>query len=146
MLGTRFLVLQMKDLLKIGGIVVAAIILIVLALVLLLPGRGNTLDDGHGMQGIFVPGTYTSTIILNDKPLEVRVTVNDNEITSIYMTDMAEIQRIFFPLFEPRMEDLATEILRYQTAYISPSTDYPVTTDILQQAVIAALNMARLEH
>jgi len=146
MFGTRFLVLQMKDLIKIGAIVLLGILLIILALVFLTPNRGGNQQEDQGVQGIFVPGTYASTIILNNKPVEVRVTVSEDEILSIYMTDMEEIQRVFFPLFEPRMYDLAAEILRHQSAYIDPATDYPVTTDILQRAVKAALDMARLEH
>ena len=144
--GTKFLVLRMKDLIKIGAIVLAALVLIVLALVFLTPGRSDRAPQMPGMENIFVPGTYASTIILNDKPLEVRVTVNEAEILSIEMSDMAEIQRVFFPLFEPRMDDLAQEILRHQSAYISPATDYPVTTNILQRAVKAALDMAVVRY
>ena len=141
--GTKFLVLRMKDIIKVGAIVAAALALIILALVFLFPGRRS--QDMPGSQNIFVPGTYASTIILNNKPVEVRVTVNEDEILYIDMSDMAEIQRVFYPLFEPRLYDLAQEILRHQTAYISPATDYPVTTNILQQAVKAALSMAAAE-
>ena len=147
MAGTRFLVLRMKDLIRIGAIVLVAIVLLVLALVFLVPSGGN--DEGEiPMQpagfALFTPGTYSATIVLNNKPVEVSVTVTDREILEIHMSDMAEIQQIFFPLFEPRMEDLTTEILRYQSAFIRPSTDYPVTTGILQQAVISALELAWL--
>ena len=141
MRGTKIMVLQMKDLIRVGAIVVAGLVLVVLALVLLL-GRGGDRPQEHGAEGIFIPGVYSSTIILNDKPVEVRVTVSEDEILNVYMTDMAEIQRVFFPLFEPRMYDLATEVLRNQTVSFYPSTDYPVTTGILQRAVEAALEMA----
>ncbi|MCL2287050.1 MAG: hypothetical protein FWC32_11900 [Firmicutes bacterium] len=144
--GTRFLVLQMKDLIKVGAIVLLGVVLVILALVFLVPGRGNRSTEMPGAEGVFVPGTYSSTIILNNKPVEVRVTVSENEILSVDMSDMAEIQRVFYPLFEPRMQDLAEEILRHQSAYINPSTDYPVTTNILQRAVKAALDMALLRH
>ena len=137
--GTRFLVLQMKDVIRIGAIVLAGLVLIVLALIFLVPGRRGGADPSTDM---FVPGTYASTIKLNNKPVEVRVTVSENEILDIYMSDMAEIQRVFYPLFEPRMYDLANEILRHQSAFIYPATDYPVTTHILQTAVQAALEMA----
>lgn len=138
--GTRFLVLQMKDLLKVGAIVVAGIVLIILALVFLLPRQNRA--EMPETKNIFVPGTYTATIVLNNKPVEVRVTVNESEILYIDMSDMADIQRVFYPLFEPRLRDLAQEILQHQTAYIAPATDYPVTTNILQRAVKAALEMA----
>jgi len=139
--GTRFLVLQMKDLIKIGAIVLVGIVLVVFALVFLI-GRGGSAHETQSPDGMFYPGVYSSTIILNNKPVEVRVTVSENEILAIYMSDMAEIQRVFFPLFEPRMTDLAAEVLHHQTAYIHPATDYPVTTDILQRAVKAALQQA----
>ena len=144
--GTKFLVLRMKDLIKIGAIVLVGLVLIILALVFLVPGRSSRTPQMPGTEGIFVPGTYASTIVLNNKPVEVRVTVSETEILSVYMSDMVEIQRVFFPLFEPRMHDLAQEVLRHQSAYISPSTDYPVTTNILHRAVKAALEMAAVRY
>jgi len=133
----------MKDLIRIGAIVLVALVLIILALVLLVPRGGrNSRQEPLPNTDTFVPGTYASTIILNDKPVEVRVAVNAEEILYVYLSDMSDVQRVFFPLFEPRMQDLADEILRYQSAYINPQTDYPVTTDILHRAVKAALEMA----
>ena len=142
MRGTKILVLQMKDLIKVGAIALLGIALVIFALVFLLGRGGSNTPHQPGADSIFIPGVYASTIILNDKPIEVRVTVSENEILSVYMTDMAEIQRVFFPLFEPRMQDLTAEVLRHQTAYFYPSTDYPVTTGILQRAVKAALELA----
>ena len=140
--GTKIFVLQMKDLIRIGAIVLAGLALVILALVLLVGRGGRNAQPEPAVFDLFVPGTYSSVIILNDKPVEVRVTVNETDILEIYMTEMAEIQRVFFPLFEPRLYDLTYEVLRYQTAFISPATDYPVTTGILQRAVKAALERA----
>jgi len=142
--GTKIFVLQMKDLVRIGAIVLVGILLVVLALIFLLPRSGRDATEPTP-ESVFIPGTYSSTIILNNKPVEVRVAVSENEILYLYMTDMEDIQRVFFPLFEPRMHDLAEEVLRYQSAFIDPATDYPVTTGILQQAVKAALDMAVAE-
>ena len=144
--GTKIFVLQMKDLIRVGIIALVGLILVILALVFLLP-RGSAEPDETGRvtampMARFVPGTYASTIILNDEPVHVRVTVSENEILSIYMSDMADVQRVFYPLFEPRMRELAEEILRYQSAHIDPQTDYPVTTGILQDAIRAALELA----
>ncbi|MCL1882617.1 MAG: hypothetical protein FWF81_02545, partial [Defluviitaleaceae bacterium] len=122
-----------------GIIVLIGLALIIAALVFLIPGRRMAEPAATAR---FFPGTYSSTIILNNDPVHVRVTVSENEILQVYMTDMAEISRVFYPLFEPRMHDLAQEILRYQSAYIVPLTDYPVTTSILHQAVHSALEMA----
>ena len=143
--GTKIFVLHKKELIRIGGAVALGLVLIILALVFLLSGRdgGGTTPGAYDR---FIPGTYVSTIVLNNKPVDVRVTVSENEILSVYMSDMAEIQRTFFPLFEPRMVDLAQEVLRYQSAFITPATDYPVTTSILQQAIQAALAVAETDE
>ena len=144
--GTKIFVLKLKDLIRIGIFVILGLALIILLLVLLVPrGRGSGPDD-EGMNNVrFVPGTYVSTIVLNDDPVQVRVTVSENDILMVYLTGMDDVQRTFFPLFEPRMRDLAEEVLRYQSVYIEPSTDYPVTTGILHDAVIAAVRLAYVE-
>ncbi|MCL2373541.1 MAG: hypothetical protein FWC78_09115 [Defluviitaleaceae bacterium] len=139
MSGTKIFVLHKKELIRIGAIAIIGLALIILGLILLLGGR-NTPQAPAAYR--FNPGTYAATIVLNNKPIEIRVTVDQNDILAIYMTDMAELQRVFFPLFEPRLYDLAQEVLRYQTIHFTPATDYPVTTGILHEAVQAALLQA----
>jgi len=145
--GTKIFVLQMKDLIRIGIFALLGLALVILLLVLLVPrGRGAVPEDEQAYAaGRFVPGTYASTIILNNEPVQVRVTVSEEDILMVYLAGMDEIQRTFYPLFEPRMYDLAQEVLRYQSAYIYPQTDYPVTTGILHEAVIEALRMAYVD-
>ena len=143
--GTKIFVLQMKDLIRIGLFTLLGLVLVILLLVLLLPRGRSARPDGEGAYYTgqrFVPGTYVSTIILNDGPVQVRVDVSENDILRVYLAGMDDAQRAFYPLFEPRMLDLAEEVLRYQTANITPQTDYPVTTGILHDAVIAALQLA----
>ena len=142
--GTKIFVLQMKDLIRIGIFTLLGLALVILLLVLLVPrGRGAAPEEEAGYYTQrFIPGTYVSTIILNAEPVQVRVTVSENDILMVYLSGMDDVQRTFYPLFEPRMRDLAEEILRYQSAQIEPQTDYPVTTGILHEAVIAALRLA----
>ena len=147
--GTKIFVLQMKDLIRIGIFTLLGLALVILLLVLLVPrGRGSAPEDDQARYSSsrFVPGTYASTIILNSEPVQVRVTVSEYDILMVYLAGMDDAQRTFYPLFEPRMLDLAEEVLRYQSAYISPQTDYPITTGILHDAIIAALQMAYVEE
>jgi len=146
MSGAKIFVLHKKDLIRIGAIVLVGLVLVIAALVLLIPRRGGAPAEPPGVMARFIPGTYSSTILLNEEPLHVRVTVSENEILSIYMTDMGDVQRVFYPLFEPRMHELAEQVLRYQSAHINPLTDYPVTTGILQEAVQTALELAYVEQ
>jgi len=143
--GAKIFVLQMKDLVRIGVIILLGLALLIMALIVFLPERRNEAEPTHvpsTRSTRYIPGTYVSTIILHDIPVEVRVTVSENEILAVYLSNLDDVQRIFYPLIEPRMHDLAEEILRYQSAYIQPSTDYPVTTALLHQAVMEALSLA----
>jgi uncharacterized protein with FMN-binding domain len=137
MSSAKIFVLHKKDLIRAGAIALAALALIIMLLVFLTGRRTEPVQTS-----LYTPGTYSSTIILNDEPLHVRVTVSENEILSVFLSDLGETTRVFYPLFEPRMHDLAEEILRYQSAHITPLTDYPVTTGILQHAVQSALELA----
>ena len=147
--GTKIFVLQMKDLIRIGLFTLLGLALVILLLVLLVP-RGRGAAPEEDVEAVYTysrfhPGTYASTIMLNNDPVQVVVTVSENRILNVSLAGMNDIQRTFYPLIEPRMNDLAEEVLRYQSAYIQPTTDYPVTTGILQDAVIAALQMAYAE-
>ena len=145
MSGTRIFVLQMKDLIRIGIFTALGLALVILLLVLLVPrGRAEEPEEDRATYhtGRFVPGTYAAYIFLNEEPVQVRVAVSYDDILMVYLSGMDEVQRTFYPLIEPRMQDLAEEVLRHQSAYIEPQTDYPVTTGILHEAVIAALRMA----
>jgi len=145
--GTKIFVLKLKDLIRIGVFALLGLALIILLLVLLVPrGRGAGPDEDPAYNSErFVPGTYASTIVLNDEPIQVRVTVSESDILMVYLEGMNDVLRTFFPLFEPRMRDLAEEVIRYQSVYIEPSTDYPVTTGILHDAVIAAVRLAYVD-
>jgi hypothetical protein len=143
MVGTKIFVLQMKDLVRMAVFAVLGLILIILLAFLFIPkGRGGNATPNEPTS-LYIPGTYTSSIILNGQPVDVYVTVTDTAITEVEMADMDFTQKIFYPLFEPRMADLVSEVLYFQTADITPSTDHPVTTGILHQAISAALSQAQ---
>jgi hypothetical protein len=89
-----------------------------------------------------VPGTYSSSIILNNNPLDISVTVSDSDIISVEMTDMNNVQRVFYPLFEPEINDLAAQVLEMQTVELAADPEYPVTNGILKDAIATALSKA----
>jgi len=146
--GTKIFVLQVKDLIRIGAFILVGIIVLVVLAVLFLqrPAQDTNRQDAVQLyaptQVRYIPGTYTARIILNDRPLDVIVTVSNYEIVSVEMSELYESQRALFPLLEPMMERVSDDVLFYQTANIVIHNDFPVTTGILQQAVVAALDQA----
>ncbi len=142
MSGTKIFVLQMKDVIRIGLLVLLGIAVIVMLVFLFFPKGEAAAPAPPAAQGQYVPGTYSSSIILNDNPLDVIVTVSEEEIISVEMTDLDNVQRVFYPLFEPEINDLAANVLEQQTIELAADTEYPVTNGILRKAISSALAQA----
>ena len=144
--GTRIFVLRIKDVIKIGAIIIAGLIVLGAVVLLFMPRASGQSETPYTEPSgaLYIPGTYTASIILNDRPLDIIVTVTEYEIISVEMTEMYESQRMLFPLFEPMMSRVSDDVLFYQSADIVIYNDFPVTTGILQKAVVAALDQAQL--
>jgi uncharacterized protein with FMN-binding domain len=144
MSGTKIFVLQMKDVIRIGLFAILGIIVIVMLVILFIPEKDASTapPPSSSSQGQYIPGTYSSSIILNNNPLDVRVTVSESNIVSVEMTDMDNVQRVFYPLFEPAIDDLAAQVLESQTVELVSETEYPVTNGILKDAISTALAKA----
>lgn len=140
--GTKIFVLQLKELIKSAIFALAGLALIILLIYLFVP-HDKEQPATPSSAALYQPGTYSSEIILHNNPVQVDVTVSDNEIISVSMQNMAENQEVFYPLFEPAMETLSQAILENQSLEITPSADYPVTGGILLKAVNAALEQAK---
>ena len=140
--GTKIFVLRIKDVMRLAAFAIAGLIILGVLAFLFIPRQGQESPPMEPSANRYIPGTYTSTIILNDRPVDILVTVTEYEIVSVEMTEMYESQRILFPLFEPMMERVSDDVLFYQRADMVIHNDFPVTTGILQQAVVAALDQA----
>ena len=148
--GTKIFVLRIKDVIKMAVFAVIGLIVVGVLVFLFIPGASRQ-DNNRELPSIeprgslYTPGTYVASIILNDRPVDILVTVTENEIVAVEMTEMYESQRMLFPLFEPMMERVSDDVLFYQRADVVIHNDFPITTGILQQAVAAALQQALLE-
>jgi len=140
--GTKIFVLRIKDVMRLAAFAIAGLIILGVLAFLFIPRQGQESPSVEPAAIRYIPGTYTSTIILNDRPVDILVTVTEYEIVSVEMTEMYESQRVLFPLFEPMMERVSDDVLFYQRADMVIHNDFPVTTGILQQAVVAALDQA----
>jgi len=143
MAGTKIFVLQLKDVIKTTLLAIVGLALILLLVYLFVPHNNDT-ESAGGASALYIPGTYTAQIMLNNAPVTVDVTVSADEILTVKMTNLQETQAVFYPLVQPVMDTLAKEIVEYQTTDITPSSDYPVTGKILLNAVQTALNKARI--
>ncbi len=134
---TKIFVFSMRQIVKAGLLALGGLVVILMLIYMFLP-KNKTVSAIYP----YVPGTYTSRIVLHSRPVEVKVDVSETKILSVSMTDLGETQEVFYPLFGKAMEEISGEVIRLQSAQIAPSADYPITSGILIEAVQTALEKA----
>lgn len=141
---TRIVVLHMKE-------VVYTVIFLVLAIVLavllfLMFGSKSDKETAASSDAVYQPGVYTSSIQLNDNIFDVEVTVDPNHIKSIRMVNLSEVTTAMFPLMEPTLEELASQIYVSQSVEnVVYSEDNKYTSMLLLNAIEDALSKARTD-
>jgi Uncharacterized protein conserved in bacteria len=138
---TKIIVLHLKQIIKSCVFTLIGLILIGLLIFVFIP---KNKEENQKTSSIYTPGIYSSQIILHNKPVNIEVNVNENEILAIKLNDINETQEVFYPLFKPTMEMLSREIIHYQSLDIPTINDYAVTGKILISAVDNALQKARV--
>jgi uncharacterized protein with FMN-binding domain len=162
MKGPKIMVFHIRQLLKTGAFILAGIVIILLLIWVLTPDRDSreprsarpgtsqtrqagtitlSADEAFG-QVLFMPGSYSSVIVLDDNNVYVTVTVDAFSITDVRLSNMAYAQQTLYPLFIPVMEILRSDILAYQTTNVNIPEQGPFTGMILLEAINMALNQA----
>ncbi|MGN0142440.1 MAG: hypothetical protein ACI4AD_09430 [Roseburia sp.] len=137
---TKIVVLHMKELIYTAIFVGLGILLIVLLLFMFLPKEKKT-DSVETAR--YTAGVYTSSIMFQDRSMDVQVIVDENRITSVSLVNLDETVTTMYPLMEPAMENIQTQVLEKQSAEgITYNTDNQYTSMVLIQAVRNALSKA----
>lgn len=121
----KIVVLRMKDLIKKAVFLVIGIIIIFFFIGLFSGGEDSA----------YIPGTYKSDIVLNDKPVELNVTLDENSIKSITLSELNETQEVFYPSFNSCFEDISKNVIEAQSIDVELNSDYEVTGRILLLAI-----------
>ncbi len=143
---TKIVVLHVKELVYTGILAVLGILFIVLLIIMFLPKDKKT-DSVPTMtqttSNTYVPGVYTTSLILNDNVVEIEVTVDERNINSIRLVNLDEAVTTMYPLIQPSFEDLANQIITNQSLDgITYSDDSKYTSMILLNAITASLEKA----
>ncbi len=137
---TQIIVLHMKEVIYTIIFAGLSILLILLLLYMFLPKKGDT-DSTETMN--YTAGVYTSSILFQNSALDVQVIVDETNIQSISLVNLDESVAAMYPLVEPALEELTTQILEKQSLEnISYSTNNQYTSIMLLQAIEAALEKA----
>lgn len=98
---------------------------------------------GGESKATYAPGTYTAEIILQGNPINVEVTVSKNQIENVALSNLNQSQEVFYPSFSSCIAEVSEEVVANQSTDFPRSSAYPVSEDIILQAVDKALAQAK---
>lgn len=108
---------------------------------------GAVLDSASGpvdTDNTYIPGIYTTELILGSETANVEVIVNDHAITSVSLADPSETLTTMYPLLEPTMESLNDQLCEMQDpSQVTYSAETRYTSLVLLEAVKASLEKAK---
>ena len=112
-----------------------------------IDNAGAVLDSASGSVGTdhtYIPGIYTTELILGSETVNVEVIVNDHAITSVSLADPSETLTTMYPLLEPTMESLNDQLCEMQDpSQVTYSAETRYTSLVLLEAVKASLEKAK---
>ena len=144
---TKIVVLRMKELIYTGIFVALGILLILLLVYMFAPRKeakeAPDATDATDTPIQYVPGVYTSSIMLNGSAIDIAVTVEKDAIVSIQMINVSETVATMYPLMEPAVENLAEQIISSQSLdNITYPEENQYTSLVILDAVERALDKA----
>ena len=135
----KIVVLHMKELIYTGLFLILGILFVVI-LVLMFSGK----DPDAVSQSLYTPGQYTTSLTFNGSVVDVKVTVDENSITSIQLDHLEESVSVMYPLMEPALEEISSQIIETQSLdNISYEKDRQYTSMLLLDAIASSLEQAK---
>lgn len=143
---TKIVVLHVKELLYTGIFAALGILFIILLIIMFLPKeekRETMSTVTQSTTASYVPGVYTTSLILNDNVVEIEVTVDEKNINAIRLVNLDEAVTTMYPLIQPSFKDLADQIIKNQSLEgITYPDDSKYTSMILLDAITTSLEKA----
>lgn len=139
---TKIVVLRMKELIYTAIFVALGILLIILLVYMFAPKNRNKASADN--TALYVPGMYTSSIMLNGSAVDIAVTVEEDTIASIRMVNVSEAVETMYPLMEPALENIAEQICSSQSLdNITYPEENQYTSIVILDAIHRAVDKAR---
>ena len=156
---TKIVVLHMKELIYTGIFAALGILFVVLLIMMFLPGKkekGNSNtppaetseEDSTSASSntLYIPGIYTTELVLGGQTVDVEVIVSQNEISSIRLVNLNEAVTTMYPLLQPTLDSICEQVYEAQSlSGIVYSDDSKYTSLVLLEAIQNSLDKASAE-
>ena len=151
---TKIVVLHMKELIYTAIFAVLGILFIVLLVMMFLPDkdkdRAPKMEDTSGSEpvmaevsSLYIPGIYTTQLVLGSESIDVEVIVDKESITSIRLVNVSEDVSTVYPLLQPSMDSICEQVYASQSLEsVTYTAESKYTSLVLLEAIQASLDKA----
>lgn len=154
---TKIVVLHMKELIYTAIFAALGILFIVLLIMMFLPDKEkNPAPDSSAPEeesaaassdALYIPGVYTTELVLGNQSIDVEVIVDRNSITSIRMVNLNDAITTMYPLLEPTFESICSQVYELQTLEgVTYSSDSKYTSLVLLESIRNSLDKASADQ
>ncbi|MCM1568628.1 MAG: hypothetical protein NC081_04175 [Roseburia sp.] len=160
---TKIVVLRMKELIYTGIFAALGILFVILLVMMFLPDKDKSDADTPSGENsdaaapsdaaltssasLYIPGIYTTELVLGGQTVDVEVIVDHSEITSIRLVNPNEAVTTMYPLLQPTLEHIGTQVYQNQSLEgITYDADSKYTSLVLLQAIQNSLDKALIEN
>lgn len=145
---TKIVVLHMKELIYTAIFAALGILFVVLLIMMFLPDKEDAPAPDEepvasSSVSLYIPGIYTTELVLGNQTIDVEVVVDRDSITSIRMVNLNDAVTTMYPLLEPAFEAIRDQVYELQTLEgVTYSTDSKYTSLVLLEAIRNSLEKA----
>lgn len=146
---TKIVVLHMKELIYTGIFCLLGVLFIVLLIMMFLPDKEKEITPEDvaaavtSQSSLYIPGIYTTELVLGNQAIDVEVIVEKDAITSIRLINLNEAVTTMYPLLEPALDSICTQIYESQSLdTVTYTSDSKYTSLVLLEAIQSSLDKA----
>ena len=148
---TKIVVLHMKELIYTGFFAVLGVLLVLLLILMFLPGKDKKDPPAPEPEpevtqtsSLYIPGIYTTELVLGSESIDVEVIVDKNSVTSIWMVNLGEAVTTMYPLLQPTFDSICEQVMEQQSLdSITYTTESKYTSLVLLEAIQNSLDKAK---
>ncbi|MFP4697899.1 MAG: hypothetical protein ACLFMO_04240 [Eubacteriales bacterium] len=139
-MSTKIIVLQLKEVIYTAIFVGLGIFLIILLIFMFSPKKKDADPTTN-----YIPGVYTSSIMLENQAVNVEVIVDENQINSVKLVDLDPGLETLYPLLQPSLEHISQQLNEDSSLEdVSYELDKKHTSLMLIEAIQEAIKKATI--
>ncbi len=140
---TKIIVLHMKELIYTGIFIFLGILFLVLIILMFSSDQPNTQEGAATETMAYIPGVYTTTLLLGQSSACLEVVLDETNINSIRLIQLDDAVTTMYPLIEPSLESIVSQIYDTQSLdNITFSDDNRYTSSVLLEAIRTTIEKA----